>query len=82
MWQHAPHMPLARPSRQGDGVFLPRPSFVGVRWASDLHRDLFAEYSGWRHEAIEVAATAGGRGFTDVFMFFRWDATNTGDYRA
>lgn len=26
---------------QGDGVFLPRTSFVGVVWAQDIHREWF-----------------------------------------
>jgi len=51
---------------------------VGVGWAVDLHREWFAAFTGWRHEVLELASTQGVKGFTEVFVFFRWTATNTG----
>ncbi|KAI8464649.1 MAG: hypothetical protein J3K34DRAFT_439716 [Monoraphidium minutum] len=64
----------------GDGVFLPRTSFVGVTWAQDIHREWFQAFSSWRYEPLEVAATPAVKGFTDVYVLFRWTATNTGSY--
>ncbi|KIY98261.1 hypothetical protein MNEG_9704 [Monoraphidium neglectum] len=55
----------------GDGVFLPRTSFVGVVWAQDIHREWFEAYTSWSYEPLEFANTAAVKGFTDVFIFFR-----------
>lgn len=65
---------------------MPRAVFTGVEWSRHVHRELFAAYSSWSHEPLEVAATdgsgggggGGGGGSTQVFLFFRWRATNTG----
>lgn len=75
----APNAPPPPPAPQGDGVWLPRAPFAGISWVAVLHRELFAEYSGWAFEFLEIAATAGAaRGFSDVLGFFRWSANNTG----
>lgn len=64
---------------QGDGVWLPRTQFQGAAWVTSLHKELFAEYSGWSAAFLEVAATAGAaKGFTEVIGFFHWNANNTG----
>jgi hypothetical protein len=64
---------------QGDGVWLPRTQFQGAAWVTSLHKELFAEYSGWSATFLEVAATAGAaKGFTEVIGFFHWKANNTG----
>lgn len=65
----------------GDGVWLPRAPFAGTQWVTALHRELFAEYSGWSFNFLEIAATAGAaKGFTEVLGFFHWQANNTGSY--
>jgi hypothetical protein len=62
-------------------VWLPRAPFAGTQWVTALHRELFAEYSGWSFNFLEIAATAGAaKGFTEVLGFFHWQANNTGKH--